>query len=300
MNLSRRNFLGGMVAGAATLAATGCMAKCCKAKRPGKVAVQLYSIREYIKTVGLEKALADVASIGYEGVEFAGYWNFKPEQIKKMLDDNGLVACGTHVHRNDFSPEKYKATCEFNRSIGNTFICCPGGGNMPPNCGWDGKHTPSQKLDDFVKMLCDYYNEAAQNCAKYGCKVGFHNHEWEYRIKMLNGETFWDRFFANTDKAVLMEQDVGWTTSAGYDPCQEYVKYPGRSFTLHAKENGSPDAILGQKPSNGKTPVNWDALFPITDKDNVQWYVVECERHCNSLKAITSSYDFLKSKGRTA
>ncbi len=304
MNLSRRNFLGGLAAGAALASAPGCMTKCCKALRPGKVALQLYSIRDYIKKVGLEKALADIAAIGYEGVEFAGYWGFKPEQIKKMLDDNGLVACGTHVHRNEFSPEKYKATCEFNLALGNNFICCPGGGNMPPNCGWDGKHTPSQELEDFVKMLCDYYNTAAENCAKYGCKVGFHNHMWEFQIKMRNGETFWDRFFKNTCKAVQMEQDVGWTTCAGYDPCEEYKKYPGRSFTLHAKENGMGkdvktfDAILGQPGQPGAKGVEWDRLFPITDADNVQWYVVECERLCNNLNAVKPSFDFLKSKGR--
>ncbi len=290
MNLSRRNFLGGMAAGAALVTAPGCLTQCCKAARPGKVAVQLYSIRDYIAKVGIEKALADVAAIGYEGVEFAGYWGKKPAELKKILDDNGLIACGTHVQRDAFSPQNYKKICEENLGFGNTFICCPGGGNYPPK--------EMAKRDDFMKMLCDYYNQAAQNCAAYGCKVGLHNHQWEFHEKMPNGETYWDRFFKNTVKDVLMEQDVGWTTAAGHDPCEQYKKYPGRSFTLHAKENGSPDAILGQAPKAGQKAVAWDALFPVTDDDNVQWYVVECERHSNSLKAIQPSFEFLKSKGR--
>ena len=90
----------------------------------------------------------------------------------------------------------------------------------------------------------------------------------------------------------------------------QYKKYPHRSPTLHAKENGMGkgvekfDAILGQPgcDANGKpcaTPVDWDALFPVTDADGVQWYVVECERHFDDPKgAVIPSFEFLKSKGR--
>ena len=294
MNLSRRNFLGGLAAGAAIAAAPGC-ASVCRSCRPGKVGLQLYSIRDYINSVGLPKALADVAKIGYEGVEFAGYYGFKPEELKKMLDDNGLAACGTHVGRGEFSPEKVAQTCEFNLAYGNRFICCPGGGNFP------GK---DEKLDDFLPKLCDYYNAAAESAKKYGCLVGLHNHTGEFQMKMSDGTTYWDYFFSHTSKLVQMEQDVGWTTCAGADPCAQYAKYPGRSFTLHAKENGMGagvkefDAILGQPGRPGAVGVDWDRLFPVTDADGVQWYVVECERHCDTLDAVIPSFEFLKSKGR--
>ncbi len=302
MNLSRRNFLGGLAATTAFAAAPGCKMFCtCPA---GKVALQLYSIRHYINKVGLEKALADVAALGYKGVEFAGYYNFKAPQLKKMLDDNGLVAVGTHVSRHDFSPATIQKTLDFNLGYGNKFICSPGGGNMPPGFGWSGQGKCTKETMDFMKMLCDFYNKAAETAAKSGALVGLHNHQWEFQIKLENGQTYWDYFFSNTSKAVQMEQDVGWTTCAGFDPCEQYKKYPGRSFTLHAKENGMGhgvktfDAILGQPGKPGATPVNWDALFPVADADGVQWWVVECERHADSLKAVTGSIEFLKSKGR--
>ncbi|HBJ60095.1 MAG TPA: hypothetical protein DDY72_06720 [Verrucomicrobia bacterium] len=303
MNLSRRSFLGGLGAGAALVAMPGCCTAACRAARPGKVALQLYSIRGYIEKNGLAKALADIRAIGYEGVEFAGYWGFKAPELKKMLDDNGLVACGTHVGKEAFSPENFKATCEFNLAYGNSFICCPGGGNMPTGVTWSNQRNtkPSKEIDDFTKKLCDYYNKAAADCATMGCRIGLHNHEWEHFVKMTDGVSFWDYFFSHTDKAVLMEQDVGWTTCAGVDPCVQYKKYPGRSFTLHAKENGMGsakfDAILGQ-PGEGAKGVEWDRLFKVTDADNVQWYVVECERHDDSLFAVKPSFEFLKSKGR--
>ena len=305
MNTSRRNFIGGLVAGGAMTAVSGC--RClrplfCKRSR---VALQLYSIRDYIKKNGLAKSLAEVAKAGYEGVEFAGYWDFKPAELKKMLDDNGLVACGTHVGRDSFSPEKFAATCEFELGYGNNTIICPGDGNMPPGASWDDpKQKSSQEIDDFIKKLCDYYNEAAGNFAKYGCSVGLHNHQWEFFVKMQDGTSYWDYFFTHTDNSVLMEQDVGWTTCAGFDPCEQYLKYPHRSRTLHAKENGMGpnvkefDAILGKPGVPGAVGVDWDRLFPITDADGVDWYVVECERHCDSFDAVIPSIEFLRSKGR--
>lgn len=301
MNLTRRNFLGGLTAASAAAVLPGC----CNFGLCGgnaKIAVQLYSIRGYIKQVGLAKALEDVARIGYKGVEFAGYYGFSASDLKKMLDDNGLEACGTHVGRDAFSPEKVAATCEFELGYGNSFICCPGGGNVPPKCGWGREQpAPSVEIDDFVKKLCDYYNKAAEDAGKFGCLVGLHNHQWEHFVKMTDGTSFWDYFFSNTDKRVQMEQDVGWTTCAGFDPCEQYVKYPHRSFTLHAKENGMGskgkfDAILGQ-PGEGAVGVDWDKLIPATRADGVSWFVVECEKHEDTLSAITPSYAFLKSKG---
>ena len=298
MQMNRRAFLGTAFAAGAAAATRGfgACACGCGCGQPAQVAVQLYSIRKYIQDgtggVGLAQALKDVAKIGYKGVEFAGYYGFKAEELKKMLDDAGLVACGTHVSRGEFGPDKIKATCEFNLAYGNSFICCPGGGNFP------GK---GENLDDFMKMLVDYYNTAAETAATYGCKIGLHNHKGEFERKLSNGQTYWDYFFSQTADNVCMEQDVGWTTAAGRDPCIQYAKYPHRSPTLHAKENGMGskkfDAILGQ-PGDGAVGVAWDRLFPVTDADGVKWYVVECERHFESLMPITESFKFLQSKGR--
>lgn len=315
MNLSRKDFLGGIGAIGAASALQGCCCKMCCPSPKAKIALQLYSIRYYIggvkdkngkvikSGVGLEKALEDIAKIGYKGVEFAGYYGFDSKQIKKMLDDNGLVACGTHVSNSAFSPENVAKTCEFNLGFGNKFICCPGGGNYPPKNEIVNNVMSENVRNDFLKKLCDYYNTAAENAAKYGCLVGMHNHTWEFDLKFADGTTYWDYFFSNTNKSVQMEQDVGWTTCAGYDPCEQFRKYPGRSYTLHAKENGmgknvkSFDAILGQPGKPDAVPVDWDALIPVSEANGVQWYVVECERHCDDLSAVTPSYEFLKAKG---
>ena len=343
MNVSRRNFLEALGAMGALAAFPGCTSSsCCSCGCygiKGKIALQLYSIGAYIggrkdkdgkvlvEGRGLARALEDVAKIGFKGVEFAGYYGFDAKSLKKMLDDAGLAAAGTHVSTAaygldtkawKYNPEVLKKTCDFNMTYGNNLVICPGGGNFPPGASWStGKGgepcAPSQAIDDFTKKLTEYYNKVAEDAAKMGCRIGLHNHTWEHAIFLQDGTSFWDYFFSNTCENVCMEQDVGWTTCAGdtysgVNPMDQYKKYPHRSPTLHAKENGMGkgvvkfDAILG-KPGcdkDGKpcaTPVNWDALIPVSEADGVEWYVVECEKHFEDLTAVTPSYKFLKAKG---
>ena len=323
MNITRRNFLGASALAGAAFLAPGCCSSCC-GTRYGKVALQLYSLKDYIggdkkrktKGVGLEKGLADVRAIGFEGVEFAGYYGFKPCELKKMLADNGLKVCGTHVSNDQygfdvkkgtFNPDVLKKTCAFETGYGNTLIICPGGGNIPPGVSWSTGRggepcKPTKEIDEFTKKLVELYNKAAVVAKTMGCKIGLHNHTWEHGIKMMDGTSFWDYFFTNTCQDVCMEQDVGWSTCAGVDCCEQYKKYPFRSPTLHAKENGMDkkefNAILGQ-PAEGATPVPWDRLFVASDKNKVEWYVVECERHFDDPNgAVKPSFQFLRSKGR--
>ena len=57
------------------------------------------------------------------------------------------------------------------------------------------------------------------------------------------------------------------------------------------------DAILGKPGEPGAKGVDWDDVIKSTTANGVKWFVVECERHFNSLEAVTPSYAFLKSKG---
>ena len=336
MELSRRNFLGTVAAAGAAYAVPGCC--CCKgnvARGVGLPALQLYSLNKWIpaqdadKPTALAKALLKIGELGFRGVEFAGYYDAKPEQLKQMLADANLEVCGTHVGNDrygfdtkkwTYNPDVLKKTCEFELAYGNTLIICPGSGNFPPGCTWTTGQggeacKPTKEIDEFTKKLADFYNKAAEDAKKMGCRIGLHNHTWEHAIRMMDGTSFWDYFFTNTSSDVCMEQDVGWTTCAGdsipgLSPIDQYRKYPHRSPTLHAKENGMGkgvkkfDAILGQPgcDANGvrcATPVDWDGLFPVTDADGVKWYVVECERHFDDINgAVVPSFEFLKSKGR--
>lgn len=73
--------------------------------------LQLYSIREQCKT-DLPGMLVTVSKIGYKGVEFAGYHGRSAKELRTLLDDNGLVACGTHTPYESVLADKLGETIE--------------------------------------------------------------------------------------------------------------------------------------------------------------------------------------------
>ena len=66
------------------------------------IALQLYSVRHDCEKdfPGVIKA---VAEMGYEGVEFAGYYGYSAQELRKLLDDHGLKV-GRHPHAAGFAP----------------------------------------------------------------------------------------------------------------------------------------------------------------------------------------------------
>ena len=69
MQMNRRSFLGSAFAAGAAVAMPGCCSCCC-GQKVGQIALQLYSLKDYIggkKNVGLEKTLAEVAALGFKG-----------------------------------------------------------------------------------------------------------------------------------------------------------------------------------------------------------------------------------------
>ncbi len=250
------------------------------AARKIRVGVQLYSVRKRCEEdlVGTLKA---IKGMGYEGVEFAGYYGKSAQELKQMLGDLGLVACGTHTGLDSIKPENIAKTIAFNQEIGNKYLIVPGM-NAKDGQGWI----------DFAKL----FSAAAVTAQAAGMYVGYHNHQHEFKDK-FEGKSKWELFYDNAAPQVCMQLDVGHVVSAGEDPVQWLKRYPGRSRTLHAKEIYPGPGILGQVPE-GKQGVKWDDVFAVAEADVTEWYIVESEADPKSLDNIRGCFEFLKAKGR--
>lgn len=298
ISLSRRSFLGAALA-AGVVPALPSLAET-SAKPKTRVALQLYSVGRYVREVqpgGFAHLFRHLAALGYKGVEFAGYSDFgnkgrTTDEMKKMLDDAGLVAAGTHLGMDALAPNRLQATIDANLKVGNRTLICPGG-LYTPGKGYEGK------MDDWVKHLAEFYSTAAIAARKCGVNVGYHNHVKEFTTKVSDGRSVWEAFFSACAPEVCMELDVGWCATAGEDPVQWLKRFPKRSPTIHAKEHAvSTTGVLGDVPK-GKKGVDWDALFDATDANGVEWYVVETESmQRRSMIPPTGSIEFLQSKGR--
>ena len=68
------------------------------------IAAQVYSIREEAEA-DFEKAMQQLAGMGYDGVELAGLYGKSAEEIKSALERAGLQAISAHVPMEAFEQD---------------------------------------------------------------------------------------------------------------------------------------------------------------------------------------------------
>jgi sugar phosphate isomerase/epimerase len=281
-NVSRRQFIAVSTTGVACVSMDlmqGCSTFSVAKAKP-KVGVQLYSIRD-LCAKDLVGTLKEVKGIGYAGVEFAGTFGKSAKELKQMLDDNGLVACGTHTGLDTIKPDKLSATLEFYNQLGCPYVTVPSM-NAKDAAGW--------------VELAKIFNVAQQKAKTCGVRIGYHNHQGEFKDK-FDGVSKFQIFFDNVSPEVNMQLDVGHVVAAGEDPLVWIKKYPKRMYTPHAKEVYPGPGILGQ-PGEGKKGVDWDVFLAACEADVTDWYVVETEANPKSIENVRGCFEFLKAKGR--
>lgn len=276
--VSRREFLkaGAVSAAALGLTGVGGLVAVAAAKKRIPISLQLYSVRDDCDK-DLPKVLEAVAKMGYEGVEFAGYYKRKADELRKMLDSNGLKCSGTHTGMGELEGDRLKATVEFHKTLGAKFITVPGG---------VGGDTKQSWLDAAKK-----FNEAAERLKEFDMYTGYHNHSHEF--KKVDGETFWDILFSNTSDRVCQQIDTGNMMGGGGDPVFFLKKYPGRSLTIHLKEHGDGDFGAGTCP--------WKEVFEICETTGgTQWYVIEQEAYKQGtpIECVAQCIDFMRKMGK--
>jgi sugar phosphate isomerase/epimerase len=280
MKKSRRQFLQTSALGlaGASLGLAGCSTgKSWFGKRKIPVGVQLYSVREDCKK-DLPGTIAAIAKMGYAGVEFAGYWNYTAQELRAMLDTDGIVACGSHTPSEMvLSPDKLKATIEFNQIIGNKFIIVPDMSGTTEAI-WIGK--------------AKRFNDIAAQLVPLGLSIGYHSH-W-HDFKPVEGKRPWEIFGEHTDPAVILQLDTSNCCDGGGDPVAELKKFPGRTRSIHIKPNGGgAEAVIGEDK------IDWTDVFEICETTGgTQWYVVEHETSKAPLATVARTFAALKKFGK--
>ncbi len=248
------------------------------------IGVQLYSIRHACEA-DLPGSLEKVAEMGYDGVEFAGYYGRTAEQLKELLDDNGLKCCGTHTGITTLLGDELEKTVEFNKVIGNKYLVVPG---LPEEY--------RNSRDAWLKTA-ETFSEIAERLKKYDMLTGYHNHHIEFAE--MGGELPWDTFFSNVDPSVIMQVDVGNAMHGGGDPIPYVEKYPGRAITVHVKDYSEEE---GYAPYVGEGDTDWEAFFELCEtQGGTEWYIVEYEHEnegSTSIEDIAICLENLREMGK--
>jgi sugar phosphate isomerase/epimerase len=260
--LTRRGFmrLGAGVMAAAGAASLGQATVSAAGVKKIPVGLQLYSVRNEAQK-DLAGVIEQVAAMGYDGVEFAGYYGWTAEKIRKLLDQHNLKCCGTHAGMPTLLGAELAKTIEFNKTIGNQYLIAPGiPGNMHPDSknGWVL----------FGKLM----TEVAARAKEQGMRAGYHNHAGEFDGK--GGFIPWEVFASNSGKDVVLQVDIGHVARAGADPAVYMEKFPGRLTTVHIKDFSKTK----RDPLVGEGEVDWPTMFRICEgAGGTEWYIIEDE-----------------------
>ena len=265
-----------------TMTAIGATTLFCKVPRTAhsarleKVGLQLYTVRDKMKE-DFEATLARVAEIGYKEVEFAGYFDHAPADVRAILDRHGLSAPSTHIALGEI--DAWKASLDTAKAIGHDYVVVP----------W----IPQEKrmtLDGW-KNVADVFNRAAQMAHDTGLQFAYHNHDFEF--VPTGGQLPYDILLAETDpKLVQMEMDLYWITKGGQDPLKYFARWPGRFPMVHVKDSmGPPDQKMADV---GAGKIDWKRIFGREDQAGIKHFFVEHDQPADPFASIRASCDYLK------
>ena len=202
-----------------------------------KVGVQLYTVRDLMKE-DFDGTIAKVAQVGYKEVEFAGYFGHTAQQVKDILQKNGLTAPSTHVQYDELD-EKFPSVIEFSKTVGMDYVICP----------WIPEDL--RKSPDIWKQASDKFNKCGEQTKKAGMQFGYHNHWFEFLP--TNGKLPYDELLKDCDpKLVKMQFQMSAMRAVG-DPVMYFTKYPGRFVSMHLQGVylNAPEPSRGARGSAG-------------------------------------------------
>jgi sugar phosphate isomerase/epimerase len=239
------------------------------------VSIQLYSLREEA-AVDFRAVLARLGRIGFVGVETAGFHGLTGAEVRRTLDDAGLVASSAHVglaKRDD-----YDRALDDHQELGCSTVVIPALG-------------PASFADlDAIRAAADLVNATNERVRARGLTLGYHNHYWELQ-SVIDDRPALLHLFDQVDGSVLAEVDVYWARVGGVDPTELVAELGERAALLHVKDGPAGD------PSQAMVAVGdgaIDVAAVVAAAPAARWHIIELDRCATDMfEAVERSYHYL-------
>lgn len=203
-----------------------------------KLAVQLYSVRQAMAE-DVPGTLKRIADIGFKAVEPAGFFDLRPTEFRKRVEDLGMTICSAHSPW--ARPGNVGECMELASILGLDTIVCGYG--------------PDDFKDlDTIKATAEKTSKMADLLARNGFTLFQHNHYWEF--ERINGRLKYD-IYRELCPQVKYQLDCFWSTNKGAeDPVAMLREFSKDTILLHmkdgvcrqvAKNDGMKDGLLDMK-----------------------------------------------------
>lgn len=242
------------------------------------LSVQLYSLREESKN-DFMGVLRKVAEIGYKGVEPAGLYGYSPEEVRRTVEDLGMVVSSNHGPWPN--PDNLQEVIDVAGALGTRLVV-------------SGFGPEEFKSLDSIKKTADTLNSMTETLSKAGLTLALHNHWWEFLE--VEGRLAYDILMEQCPR-LACEIDTYWASNFGVlNPAEQVARYAKRTPLMHIKDGPLVKDKAHVAVGQGKMDI--PAVIAAADPNVLQWLVVELDQ-CDTdmTQAIADSYQYLTSRG---
>jgi len=241
-----------------------------------KLGLQLYNFRNELKE-DFRGTLKKIATLGFDGVEFASYYGkIPPAELAGLLQELGLKCAGTMFSVDEIL-NPASQVFEYAHALNSPAVTVSIMYDFVANC----------------EAFCETCRKLGDAAHANGCVFTYHNHWAEFDRK--DGVPVMDRMLEATDpKKVLLELDVCWITRAGFKPSKYILKYAPRVLQLHMKDITIPDDP-NTTTELGRGLVDLKDAFQAAKQTPCQWLIYE-QDYCKKspFDSAKISLEFLK------
>ena len=236
-----------------------------------KLASQLFIVRHEAEK-DLFAVLKKLSGLGFDGVEFLGFFGKTPTEIRRQMDSLSMHAVGNHVSAEVFLANPQKLIDD-HKELDCKYITIP----------WVGSRSApgSAEFAESIEKL----KHLAHLCRENGIIPLYHNHAHEFE-----GVTVMDEILDSCEE-LCFEPDVGWMMIKQVDPEKYLGKYMNRCPIIHIKDVYAKDwskiglsKELGTQKADpekgyfefrptGYGMLNLPALMPLCLACNPEWLV---------------------------
>jgi len=250
---------------------------------PLAIACQLYTLRDLTQTdfVG---TIGELAQIGYEAVELAGYGNLRSAgEVHKVLEGHGMRVAANHTNLEALE-RNLARVLDDNQALGSGSVVL--------------SFLPEHRRKDAAgwRASAEVLNRIGQECARHGIDLAYHHHHFEFQ--KIDGQYALDVLWQNTDPQFLKaELDTFWIRYAGEDPARYIARLGPRATHLHLKDLlPGPPVRFGEI---GSGVLDFPGILKAAGKAEVRWGIVEQDSTYERapLEAVRISLEKLKSLG---
>lgn len=195
--------------------------------------------------------------VGYDDSGFGGLAKYKGSELRKIINDQGLVCESSHFGMDELRKnQEERIAWAKDLGLEQMLVASLGG--------------PKNPTMDDVKRAADEYNKMGEKAAAAGIRQGLHNENFE--TSSVDGKRTYDILIGLLDAKFVNFQFQVSTIMDGFDAAEYFNKYPGRFFSMHVQ---GWNATTKKIAPVGQDSLDWKKIFTAAKTGGVKNYFVE-------------------------